>query len=82
MVKDHSEDNTTGLYTIIYYFDIIGGTLINAMLATSFSVGLQWKGAWIGLPFFCAAITWFMVGIITFSVKTSPRNEVQTSNNQ
>jgi hypothetical protein len=70
MVKASHPDNTTGLYTIMFYFDLIGGTLVNSMLAFSFAKGLEWKGSWVGLPFFCAAFVWSIVWIIAVSVKT------------
>jgi hypothetical protein len=70
MVKESHPSNTTGLYTIIFYFDLIGGTLINSMLAFSFAKGLEWKGTWICLPFFCTAFVWSIVWVITVSIKT------------
>jgi hypothetical protein len=81
MVKVNAEDNTAGLYTIFFYFDVIGGTLANSLLAFLFAKGLDCKGPWIGLPFFFAAGIWSIVWVIVVAVKTPPPRETQSSEN-
>jgi hypothetical protein len=77
MTEDPTNDNITGLFTIIYYMDLAGGASINFILAVSFTEGLKRGGRWIGLPFFCAALVWSVVAFITLCVKVMPLNIVQ-----
>jgi hypothetical protein len=74
MTEDPTNDNITGLFTIIYYMDLAGGASINFILAVSFTEGLKRGGRWIGLPFFCAALVWSVVAFITLCVKVMPLN--------
>jgi hypothetical protein len=80
MTHDPSKDNTTGLFTIIYYLDLAGGYLaINFILAVLFSEGLRYSGVWIGLPLFFAAILWLIVTLITFLVNVRRPDEEENS---
>jgi hypothetical protein len=80
MTEDGTGDNTTGLFTVIYYMDLAGGSLvINYILAVLFKEGLQLGPIWIGLPFFFAATLWLVVALVVFYVKDIPLEKTQSS---
>jgi hypothetical protein len=53
-------ESITGLCTVIYYLDLVGGFLITVILNKTFDIGLEHRGMWIGAPFSCAAIMWLI----------------------
>jgi len=68
IVPDSSDDIITGLFTAITYMDLLGGWLINRVLAVSFAMGIEIGGLWLGLPMFTAAVIWSSVLLIVISV--------------
>jgi len=63
-----SKDRVTGPFAIITFMDLLGGWLINLILAKSLAMGIRIGGLLLGLPLLVAACIWGLVSVIVISV--------------
>lgn len=61
-----NEHHIAMLYTTVSFVELGGLFIASPVLATSFRIGLEWGGAWIGLPFLSAGVL-FILGAISFT---------------
>jgi hypothetical protein len=70
-MTEGKKDNITDLFTAITLMDIIGGPMINLLLASSLKEGLRFGGAYLGLPLFAATVLLSMISLATVFVRDS-----------
>ncbi|KAF5524262.1 MFS efflux pump atnC [Colletotrichum aenigma] len=70
------QEHTSRLYALISMVDTLGSPLGGPALAWTFTVGLEKKGAWRGLPWFyvslLAGLTWAALSLVTEPRKKGP----------
>jgi hypothetical protein len=60
---------TSLLFTTMSVLECLGLLISGPLLATTFKIGMEWEGAWIGLPFILAGWCLACATVITISVR-------------
>lgn len=66
------------LYAAVAVVETFTSLIASPTLATLYAIGLKWKGPWLGLPFFGAAVIFFLggLGVWCFSCLKIPQEEM------
>jgi hypothetical protein len=60
------------LFTSISVLESIGMLISGPLLASTFKMGMDWGGLWIGLPFISAGCSLVCAGVIVFGLRFGP----------
>lgn len=61
------------LFTIMSVLECLGLLISGPLLATTFRIGMEWEGAWIGLPFISAGCFLACATAITIGVRVGEK---------
>ena len=80
LLREHGSRHVATLYTAVGITETAGGLLAGPLLAASFRTGMDWGGAWIGLPYIAAGGLFTVATIaVTFVVVVSLKSREDTS---
>ena len=71
-------EHVARLYAAVSIVETSSSVLASPILATVYSMGLKWKGAWIGLPFFVVSVICFVggCGLWSFGLLKTEQEEI------
>jgi hypothetical protein len=57
------EQHVGRLYAAVSIVETVGALIAGPLLAASYNLGLRWKGAWVGLPYFLLSLVSFIAAV-------------------
>jgi MFS family permease len=61
----------SAVYATVATAEGIGAIISGPVIAGAFNVGLQWGGAWYGLPFWICSLLYLVAAVIIFNVRAT-----------